>query len=287
MGSMGHPWKGSRRCGRCARAPGTGVPPMMRGCARPSPCRNRDQGAIAPHGRAGVAFAVSQPAIEPGTAPGVSVTDGERTLYRGGSREGSRIPVTSRVTGSFGHQARKAVGLAGLIETGADHRFDRPPDRRGAILFVRRGEPRPSATPAPSVSASAARSHERRGPPGRHVPRRRGQGPGSRCRRPSRCTTARMPRSAPACGRGTCRTRRRARALGRGAAVAGAGNCAGGPSRAARSASMRAAPPAEPVARAAAADWSTSNHEADKSRPSRAASSGSAADMWTSCRPVR
>ncbi len=39
----------------------------------------------------------------------------KRTLSRGGSREGSRFPITSRVTGSFGHQARKSVGTAALI----------------------------------------------------------------------------------------------------------------------------------------------------------------------------
>jgi hypothetical protein len=59
----------------------------------------------------------------------------ERTLSRGGSREGSRSPITSRVTGFFGHQARKAVGLAGLIEQArSSSPPDRPPDHRGAIV---------------------------------------------------------------------------------------------------------------------------------------------------------
>ena len=58
-----------------------------------------------------------------------------------------------------------------------------------------------------SAGGSAARSPARRGPPGRPAPRRRGPGRGSPCRPPSRCTTARRPRSARACGRGTCRTR--------------------------------------------------------------------------------
>jgi hypothetical protein len=47
---------------------------------------------------------------------GVGHGTGNGRSPRGGSREGSRASLTSRVTGSFGHQARKAVGLAGLIE---------------------------------------------------------------------------------------------------------------------------------------------------------------------------
>ena len=65
----------------------------------------------------------------------------KRTLSRGGSREGSRLPLTSRVTGSFGHQARKAVGLAALIEIGADHRSIALRDSRGAIFIFLGSDP--------------------------------------------------------------------------------------------------------------------------------------------------
>ena len=54
---------------------------------------------------------------------GVGHGTGNGRSPRGGSREGSRAPLTSRVTGSFGHQARKAAGLAGLIDTGAETSF--------------------------------------------------------------------------------------------------------------------------------------------------------------------
>jgi hypothetical protein len=138
-GDRGRPWPPCNRPSRmprCLRAPGTGVPAMVRPCARPSPDPIRDQGAIADRAARAVAYRSSRPANEPGKAPGASVTDRERTLTRGGSREGSRTRITSRVTGSFGHQARKVDGTAALIS----HDFDRPPGIRGAISHIRGGQ---------------------------------------------------------------------------------------------------------------------------------------------------
>ena len=161
----------------------------------------------------GPACRPSRPAIEPGTAPGASVTergtDAHSRRFEGGIPGPDHEP-SNRI---IGHQARKSVGLAALIGpspialrvSGGRSSFSAPfadRDARGLAPRVRRNA---SLAPVPDPPADPHRA--RRDRPGRHGLRRRARGRGSRCSPPSRGTTGRMRRSDRACARGTCRTR--------------------------------------------------------------------------------
>lgn len=108
---------------------------------------------------------------------GVGHGTGNGRSPRGGSREGSRAPLTSRVTGSFGHRARKTAGLAALIDTAEPSSGDRPPGYPGGDHRVRVGAvPTPISTRVRVSDAPAAGCRAGRDPPGRRARPRRAPG---------------------------------------------------------------------------------------------------------------